>query len=129
MMSNGERRYRSSSCTCPCPCPLPSVPCPPPMAFIHNFITNPVKVAVFVILMVMFGLIAIFRMPIQLIPDVEIPTLQVETRWPGASPEEIETEIVKEQEEQLKGVEGLVKMTSESMDSRAQITLEFVLGT
>jgi HAE1 family hydrophobic/amphiphilic exporter-1 len=99
------------------------------MSFIHNFITNPVKVAVFVILMVMFGLIAIFRMPIQLIPDLEIPTLQVETRWPGASPEEIETEIVKEQEEQLKGVEGLVKMTSESMDSRAQITLEFVLGT
>jgi HAE1 family hydrophobic/amphiphilic exporter-1 len=99
------------------------------MAFVKNFIQNPVKVTVFVILMVMFGLIAIGRMPIQLIPDVEIPTLQVETRWPGASPEEIENEIVKEQEEQLKSVEGVVKMSSESQDSRGQITLEFVLGT
>jgi len=59
------------------------------MGLVQNFIANPVKVSVFVIMMVMFGLIAIGQMPIQLIPDLEIPTLQIETRWPGASPEEI----------------------------------------
>ena len=76
------------------------------MGFIENFIRNPVKVTVFAILIVMFGLIAIGRMPIQLIPDVEIPTLQIRTTWTGASPEEVENEIVKPQEEQLAGVEA-----------------------
>ena len=99
------------------------------MGFVENFIKNPVKVTVFVILLVMFGLIAIYRMPIQLIPDVQIPTLTIETFWPGASPQEIENEIINEQEEQLKGVEGVTKMSSESMDSRGSIMLEFAVGT
>jgi HAE1 family hydrophobic/amphiphilic exporter-1 len=99
------------------------------MAFIQNFIKNPIKVTVFVILLVMFGLIAIARMPIQLIPDVQVPTLTIQTTWPGASPQEIEKEIVDEQEEQLKGVEGLTKMSSESTDSIGTITLEFAVGT
>lgn len=99
------------------------------MGFIENFIKNPVKVCVFVILLVLFGLIAIGRMPIQLIPDVQIPSLTIETRWPGASPQEIEKEIIDEQEEQLKGVEGVTKMSSESSDSRGTITLEFAVGT
>jgi HAE1 family hydrophobic/amphiphilic exporter-1 len=99
------------------------------MGFIQNFIKNPVKVTVMVILLVMFGLIAIARMPIQLIPDVQIPTLTIQTVWPGASPQEIEKEIIDEQEEQLKGVEGLTKMSSESSDSSGMITLEFAVGT
>jgi HAE1 family hydrophobic/amphiphilic exporter-1 len=99
------------------------------MGFIANFIKNPVKVTVFVILLVMFGLIAIGAMPIQLIPDVQIPALTIETVWPGASPQEIEKEIIDEQEEQLKGVEGVTKMSSESTDSRGTIILEFAMGT
>jgi HAE1 family hydrophobic/amphiphilic exporter-1 len=99
------------------------------MSLVENFIKNPVKVTVFVILLLMFGLIVIYRMPIQLIPDVQIPTLTIETFWPGASPQEVEKEIIDEQEEQLKGVEGVTKMSSESMDSRGMITLEFAVGT
>ncbi len=57
------------------------------------------------------------------------PTLTVETVWPGASPQEVEREIVVEQEEQLKSVEGLTKLSSESADSRGTITLEFQVGT
>jgi hydrophobic/amphiphilic exporter-1 (mainly G- bacteria), HAE1 family len=68
-------------------------------------------------------------MPMQLTPEVQIPTITVETRWPGASPQEVEQEIVLEQEEQLKGVEGVTKMSSESMDSMGRITLEFLVGT
>ena len=52
------------------------------------------------------------------------------TRWPGASPQEVEQEIVIEQEEQLKSVEGITKLSSESMPTRwASITLEFGVGT
>jgi HAE1 family hydrophobic/amphiphilic exporter-1 len=92
---------------------------------IEAFVNNPVKVAVGVILVALFGGIALFKMPMELTPDVEIPTITIETRWIGASPQEIEKEIVQEQEEQLQSVEGLQKMSSESMDSMGRIVLEF----
>ncbi|MFN6206908.1 MAG: efflux RND transporter permease subunit [Planctomycetota bacterium] len=93
------------------------------------FIENPVKVCCGVILLVLFGLLAIFQMPIQLSPDVERPQVTIETVWPGASPQEIEKEIVKEQEDRLRSVEGVVKMSSQSLDSVGSITLEFRVGT
>ncbi|MDH3592991.1 MAG: efflux RND transporter permease subunit, partial [Planctomycetota bacterium] len=96
---------------------------------VESLVKNPVKVTVGVILVALFGTIALMRMPMQLTPEVETPTITIETRWPGASPQEIEREIVQEQEEQLKGVEGVRKMTSECMDSQGRITLEFVVGT
>ena len=99
------------------------------MNFIAAFINNPVKVAVGVLVIALFGVIALLRMPMQLTPEVQIPTITVETKWPGASPQEVEREIVHEQEEQLKAVEGVVKMSSESMDSQGRITLEFGVGT
>jgi len=99
------------------------------VGLVGAFVTNPVKVSVGVLLVALFGTIALMRMPMQLTPEVQTPTITIETLWPGASPQEVEREIVQEQEEQLKGVEGLRKMTSECMDSRGTITLEFAVGT
>lgn len=99
------------------------------MYLIDFFVKNPAKVIVGVLLMALFGTVALFRMPMQLTPEVQIPTITVQTRWPGASPQEVEQEIVVEQESQLKGVEGLTKMSSESSDSMGMITLEFLVGT
>lgn len=95
---------------------------------IEAIVQNPVKVAVAIILITLFGVISIFTMPIQLTPEVQIPTLTVETMWPGASPQEVEREIVQEQEEQLQSVEGVRKMSSESMDSMGRVILEFPVG-
>ncbi len=99
------------------------------MHLIQAFVQNPVKVAAGVLLVLLFGLDALFRLPMQLTPEVQTPQITVETRWPGASPQEVEREIIQEQEEQLKSVEGVTKMTSESKDSRGEINLEFVVGT
>lgn len=99
------------------------------MQLFESFIRNPVKVSVGVLIVVLFGSISVFTMPKQLIPAVQNPILSVETRWPGASPQEIEREIIQEQEEQLAAIEGLVKMTSRCRDSSADITLEFAVGT
>jgi len=99
------------------------------MWLIDAFVHNPVKVAVGAILLVLFGLISFMAMPMQLTPEVEIPKISIETRWPGASPTEVEREIVQEQEEQLKAVEGMTKMTAECADSQGTITLEFAVGT
>jgi len=96
---------------------------------IEACVRNPVKVAVGVLIIALFGAIGLLRMPMQLTPEVQIPTITVETRWPGASPQEIEREIVQEQEEQLQSVEGVTKMSSESQDSVGTITLEFNVGT
>ena len=99
------------------------------MNLVRAFIDNPVKISVGVLLVSLFGLISLITMPKQLIPNVQNPILTVETRWPGASPQEVEREIVQEQEEQLQAVEGLIKMTSQCNDSSASIMLEFAVGT
>ncbi len=99
------------------------------MNIVHDSIRYPVTTAVGVILLVMFGIIGLTRLPVQLTPNVEEPEITVTTVWPGASPQEIEREIVHEQEEQLKSVEGLVKLESSSSDSVGTITLTFRVGT
>ena len=80
------------------------------------------------IFILLFGLLSLFRIPVQLVPDVEKPQITVETRWIGASPEEVEQEIIHEQEEMLKSVENLRKLTSKSFNGRGEILLEFVVG-
>ncbi|MEE9217513.1 MAG: efflux RND transporter permease subunit [Acidobacteriota bacterium] len=99
------------------------------MMIIKNSIRYPVSTAVGVILVVLFGSIALFRLPVQLTPNVDKPVITVETVWPGASPLEVEREIIQEQEDQLKTVEGLVKMESTSRDGAGNITLRFQVGT
>ena len=99
------------------------------MDLIRYSIENPVKVSVGVFLLVLFGLLSFTLIPVQLTPEIERPVITVETRWPNHSPQEVERVIIMEQEEQLKSVEGVIKMTSESMNSVGRITLEFQVGT
>ena len=96
---------------------------------LNTFVHSPVKVTVAVLLIGLFGCVSLVQMPMQLTPEVQIPSITIQTRWPGASPQEVEQEIVLEQEEHLKSVEGIHKMSSESADSSGSITLEFHVGT
>ncbi len=98
------------------------------MGLIKFAIENPVKVTVAVILVVVFGLLAVSEIPKQLTPDVDRPFVSVETFWSGASPQEIESEIIDRQEEKLKSVSNLRKMTSQAVEGRASVTLEFDVG-
>lgn len=99
------------------------------MDIIRSAIKYPVTVSVGVFLLVLFGVLALVSIPVQLTPDVDRPFITVETDWQGASPQEIEEEIVIEQEDTLKNVESLRRMKSESQDSRGKIELEFPVGT
>jgi HAE1 family hydrophobic/amphiphilic exporter-1 len=99
------------------------------MKLVDTSIKKPVSVAVGVIFIILFGFISLYRIPVQLTPDVEKPRITVTTVWSGASPQEIETEIVRDQEDELKTLDGLVEMTSESQDSSGSIVLEFEIGT
>ncbi len=92
-------------------------------------INNGVIVAVATLVVTVLGIVAIFRVPIQMIPDMDLTTITVETTWPGATPQDVEREIIVEQEEYLRSLPNLQKMTSLANTGKAVIELEFALGT
>ena len=64
------------------------------MRLVDTSLRRPVSVVVGVLFIGLFGLLALFRIPIQLTPDVDRPTVTVSTVWVGASPEEIKEVIL-----------------------------------
>ncbi len=99
------------------------------MNAIRFSIEKPVSVIVGLILVVLFGWIGLQRMPYQLSPTVIEAEITVTTIWPGATPYEIEREIIEEQEKVLKGIPGLVEMESSSFNNQGSVTLKFSIGT
>jgi hydrophobic/amphiphilic exporter-1 (mainly G- bacteria), HAE1 family len=98
------------------------------MKIIQDAVRFPVTTAVGVLFLALFGLLALFSLPVQLTPDVTQPQVSVSTFWPGASPREIEREIIDRQEEQLKSLDGLVRLQSSSSASSGSIVLTFQVG-
>ncbi len=96
------------------------------MNLIRVALERPIAVIAAVLMIVMFGIVALNTIPIQLAPDVRKPIITVTTNWFGAAPAEIEREIVNRQEDVFKGLEGLDRIESRSQDGRAEITLEFI---
>ena len=99
------------------------------MDIVRYGLDKPVSVIVAVILLITFGIIGLNSLPVQLTPDVEKPQISVQTTWGGATPYEIEKDIIEKQEEVLKGLNGLTKMESSSYNNFGEITLTFALGT
>ena len=98
------------------------------MSLIHTAIYRPIAVISAVLMIVLFGLVALKTIPIQLAPDVNRPIITVTTFWPGAAPAEVEREIVNRQEEQFSGLEGLESITGRAEPGRSRISLEFSVG-
>ncbi|MEM7745462.1 MAG: efflux RND transporter permease subunit [Pseudomonadota bacterium] len=92
-------------------------------------IERPIAVIAAVLMAVMFGALALTQIPIQLIPDVRKPVIEIRTTWSGAAPAEVEREIVNEQEDVLKGLVGLESIVSRAETGSATVTLEFAIGT
>jgi len=99
------------------------------MDIIKFSIEKPVTTIVVVILIILFGFISLFGLSYQLTPNVSKPQITVTTVWPSATPYDIESEVINEQEDVLKGVSGLVSIESNSYNSMGEISLEFELGT
>ncbi len=98
------------------------------MNLIRIAIERPIAVIAAVLMSLLFGLVALNTIPIQLTPDVRKPVITIRTSWPGAAPAEVEREIVNEQEEVLRGLQGVEKMTSRSQNGSGSVTLEFQIG-
>jgi len=90
-------------------------------------VRRPVFASVISMLLVILGLAAMMRLPVRQYPDIDAPVISVETRYRGASAEIIETKVTQVIEDQIAGIEGIVKLTSDSRDERSDIRVEFNL--
>lgn len=99
------------------------------MDIIRYAIEKPISVAVGVIFVLLFGFIGLSQLPLQLTPDVNEPEITVSTIWAGAAPTEVEQDIIKLQEDELKGLQYLKEMESSSYNDRGEISLKFEVGT
>lgn len=88
-------------------------------------IERPVILTVLILILTLFGILSIFNVPIQMIPDLDARVVSIRTTWPGAAPQDVEKEILIEQEKYLGRIPGLERMVSTAQTGRAEIELEF----
>ena len=89
---------------------------------------NPIKVLVAIFFVVLFGVQAAMNMPYRLIPNIEYPQITIRTTWTGASPYDMEKEVIDRQERVLKSIPGLTEFESTAMEGRCNVKLTFDLS-
>ncbi len=95
----------------------------------EGIVKNGILTTVAALILCVIGILAALRVPVQMIPDLEVRTVSVETRWPGATPQDVEKEILVEQEEYLRGLPNLQRLESTASRGSAVIELDFPFGT
>ncbi|WP_373506545.1 efflux RND transporter permease subunit [Thiocapsa sp.] len=88
-------------------------------------VTRPVLATVLSLLLVAFGLVAFDRLPLREYPDIDPPVVSIETLYPGAAANVVETRITQLIEDRIAGVEGIRTVESVSEDGRSAITVQF----
>jgi multidrug efflux pump len=91
------------------------------------FILRPVATALFMAAIVMVGVVAYYQLPVSALPEVDYPTIQVLTFYPGASPDVMASSVTAPLERQFGQVPGLSQMTSTSSQGSSVVTLQFAL--
>ena len=92
------------------------------------FVLRPVATSLLMIALVLIGLVAVRYLPVSSLPDVDYPTIQVQTFYPGASPQVMADTVTAPLEVQLGEIPGLAQMTSTSSGGASAITLQFNLA-
>jgi len=92
------------------------------------FIRRPVLTTLLMAAIVIFGLMAYQRLPVNDLPNVDFPTIQVTAQLPGASPETMASAVATPLERQFSTIAGIDSMTSTSALGVAQITIQFTLS-
>ncbi len=87
--------------------------------------SRPVAVMMITSAVALFGLLSYRQLGLELMPDLAYPTLTIRTAYPGAAPEEVETEITRDVESRVGTVEALVGMQSSSRAGSSEVVLEF----
>ncbi|HSG65492.1 MAG TPA: efflux RND transporter permease subunit, partial [Gammaproteobacteria bacterium] len=85
-------------------------------------------IAVIGLVVCVLGVAAAMRVPVQMIPDLDVRTISVRTSWPGATPQDVEKEILIEQEEYLRTIPNLERLLATATFGEGRIELEFPFG-
>jgi HAE1 family hydrophobic/amphiphilic exporter-1 len=91
------------------------------------FVRRPVFTTMLLVSLVVLGLASFAQLGVDIFPKVDLPTITITTRLPGASPEEIESQITKTIEEAVNTIAGLDELRSSSIEGQSQIFATFVL--
>src|ERR1700726_2531030 len=92
------------------------------------FILRPVATTLLMVGILLVGFVAYRQLPVSALPQVDYPTIQVQTFYPGASPDVMATSVTAPLERQFGEVPGLNQMTSSSSEGSSVITLQFALN-
>src|ERR1700676_2711143 len=92
------------------------------------FILRPVTTTMLMVGILLAGAVGYTQLPVSALPEVDYPTIQVTTFYPGASPDVMASSVTAPLERQMGQVPGLQQMTSTSSDGCSVITLEFNLS-
>src|SRR5579862_4077461 len=92
------------------------------------FILRPVATTLLMVAILVVGMIAYLQLPLSALPEVDYPTIQVQTFYPGASPEVVTSAITAPLEKQFGQMAGLNQMSSTSSGGASVITLTFTLN-
>ena len=98
------------------------------MNLTRNALKNPAAIIVIVALVMVFGLMSVFKLPIQLTPDIEQPQITISTGWRSAAPAEMESVIIEPIENVVKNTQGVTKVTTNIQRGFGNITLTFDVG-
>ena len=98
------------------------------MNFSEPFIRRPVMTAVLTASVVLFGALSYLRLPVNDLPAVDYPVIQVQADYPGASPETMASNIATPLERQFMQINGLELVTSKSIQGHTSFTLQFALA-
>ena len=98
------------------------------MSLYEGAVKRPIMTSLVFIAVAILGLFSLTKLPIDLYPDIETNTIMVMTAYPGASAEDIETNLTRPLENALNAVEDLKHMSSQSRENYSLITLEFEYG-
>src|SRR4029453_3929424 len=80
------------------------------------------------LVLVLFGIIGLSRLPVRELPDIDPPIVSVTTVFPGANAQVVETEVTERLEETINNIEGIKTLRSESREGVSSITIEFDLS-
>src|SRR5690348_3426400 len=90
-------------------------------------VRRPVLSRVITLAMVALGVFAFLGLNVSRYPDVELPIITVVTQFPGATPEEVETDVTHKIEDGVAGIDGIEKVTSTSTGGFSIVVAQFVL--
>lgn len=88
-------------------------------------VKRPVFASVISLLLIAFGILSFLQLPVREYPDTSPPIVSINTSYPGAAAEVIETQITQVIESQINGVDGVTAITSSSRDGSSRISVEF----